>query len=100
MTRSELLARTPASEFAELLALDRLGEIGERRADRRIARATMHIVASLRSSRSGPVRQGEFLLSAIDDPEPAEPQAADIDAQVRRFDLQAGAKWTRAGSDE
>jgi len=66
--------------------LDRLGQFGERRQDRRVAKMTMHLVACLRQSKSGPVRIPEFLLPAIDDP----PEPANGSDEVERFDREAG----------
>lgn len=67
--------------------MDARGEIGERRMDLRFAKLTMHVVACWASRKSGPVRLADYLLRAIDDPPPAEP---DGDEQLERFDRSAG----------
>ncbi|MCK9570149.1 hypothetical protein M0R72_14490 [Candidatus Pacearchaeota archaeon] len=83
-----MLAATAARDVVTWRLLDRLGEFGERRRDRRIAKMTMHIVACLRTAKSGPVQFREFLLPAIDDREEP-PSDAD---EVERFDRAAGLK--------
>jgi len=65
------------------------GAFGERRMDLRFAAMTMHIVAALRSSKSGPVKLAEFLPPDPLEPPPPEP---DIAEQVARFDRAAGLK--------
>ena len=66
--------------------LDGVRAFGERRADLRAAKLTMHLVACLRSSKSGVVHLEEFLLRHLDDPEP---ETEDSDT-ADRFDAQAG----------
>ncbi len=66
--------------------LDEIGAFGERRQDLRVAKLTMHLVASLRSSAGGPVRLEEMLLKSIDD-RPLEPE--DTADEVARFDAAA-----------
>lgn len=87
MTRRQLLCSHTVTEMAELRAMDARGEIGERRMDLRFAKLAMHLVACWAGKKSGPVRLRDFLLGVIDEPEPDEP---DVDAELRRFDTQAG----------
>jgi hypothetical protein len=81
-----LLAGVTCSELATLRVLDGVRAFGERRADLRAAKLAMHVVACLRSSKSGVVHLEEFLLRSLDDPEPEE---RNFDTP-ERFDAQAG----------
>lgn len=75
-------------DLITLRLLDEMGEFGERRQDLRMAKMTMHVVACLRASKSGPVRMRDVMLAAIDDP----PESESGTDEAERFDRAAGLK--------